>query len=81
MNKRAAGVIIKDNKILLMQRIENGLELFVFPGGNVEKGEIVEEAAVREIKEELSLDVKLDKLLFKFENKFRYEQDGKEYCS
>lgn len=81
MNKRAVGVIIKDDKVLLMKRVKNGLTRFVFPGGNVEKGETLEQAAIREIKEELSLDVKIDKLIFEYLNKFIDQEDGKEYCS
>lgn len=65
MKKRAVGVIIKDNKILILRRIKNGEEYFVIPGGSVEKGESVKEAVVREMKEELSLDITIDRLLFK----------------
>jgi ADP-ribose pyrophosphatase YjhB (NUDIX family) len=36
LNKRAAAVIIKDGKILLMRRVKNGREYFVFPGGGIE---------------------------------------------
>jgi len=67
--KRAVGIIIKDDKILLMNRFRNGEGwtqgwYFVFPGGGVEEGETIEEAVIREIKEELSIDAKINKLLF-----------------
>jgi mutator protein MutT len=62
--KRAAGIIIKDDQILLMHRFNKGREYYVFPGGSVENGESVEEAAIREMKEELGLDVKLGELFF-----------------
>jgi len=65
---RVAAVIIKDNQILLMHRIKNGQEYFVFPGGGVEKGETLEEAIKREIREEFCLEIKLDQLLFKINN-------------
>lgn len=68
MRVRVAGVIIKDDKILLMRRVKNGREYFVFPGGAVEKGESPKDALVREIKEELSLDAKPDKLLLEMVN-------------
>lgn len=74
MKIRAIGVIIKNGEVLLMRRVRDGREYFVFPGGAVEKGETIEEAVVREIKEELSLDVKINKLLFEMEN-----LDEKEY--
>ncbi len=73
MDKRTVAVIIKDGKILLMHRIKNGREYFVFPGGGVEKDESIEDGIVREIKEELSLDIKIDKTLFQIENQDRTE--------
>ncbi len=54
---RAGVIIIQDNKILLIHRFNEGKEYFVLPGGGVEVGETVEEAAIREAKEETSLDV------------------------
>lgn len=49
-----AAIIIKDNKIFATQRgygeFKDGWE---FPGGKVEQGEALENAIVREIKEEL----------------------------
>ena len=51
MPQRAVGVIIKDNKILLMRRIKNGQEYYVFPGGGVKEGESTETAIIREIRE------------------------------
>ena len=54
---RVTGIIIKDGKILLIRRIKDGEEYFVFPGGNMEEGEKEEETLAREIKEELNLDV------------------------
>ncbi len=73
MENRAVGVIIKDDKILLMQRVKNSREYFCFPGGTVEKGETNEKAAIREIREEVSLDVKIKEFLFEIENQDRKE--------
>ena len=70
---RVAAIIIKDNKILLMRRRKEGQEYFVFPGGGINEGESVEQAITREIKEELSLDVKIDKALFQIENRGQQE--------
>jgi len=61
---RAAGILIKDNKILLIHRIREGKEFWVFPGGGVEKNERVEDAVVREIKEESSINCKATRLLY-----------------
>ena len=73
MNKRVAAIIVRDNKILLMHRIKEGQEYFVFPGGGIEENESVEDAIIRETKEELSLDIKIDKLLFEIENRGQKE--------
>src|SRR3990172_12032509 len=54
---RVSGVIIKNNKILLMHRKKYGREYWVFPGGKVEPGETQEQAIAREIKEETSLEI------------------------
>lgn len=78
MRIRAAGVIIKDDKILLMHRFKNRREYFVFPGGGVEGGESAEMALKREIKEELDLDVKSAENFFELENNFQGSQQ-KEY--
>jgi 2-amino-4-hydroxy-6-hydroxymethyldihydropteridine diphosphokinase len=57
----AAAVIRRDNKILICQRAaedECG-RLWEFPGGKRELGETLEECIVREIREELELDIKV----------------------
>ncbi|MEO6213107.1 MAG: NUDIX hydrolase [Vicinamibacterales bacterium] len=64
--KVAVGTVVgtMDGKIVLVRRaIEPGYGLWVFPGGYVDKGEVVTEAAIREAKEEAGLDVRLDRLL------------------
>jgi mutator protein MutT len=53
---KAAGIIIRDRK-LLVERSE-GKEFFIAPGGSVEPGETVEQAVVRELKEEFDINVK-----------------------
>ena len=69
MRKRVAAVIIKDNQILLMQRIKDGRKYFVFPGGGVKIGENLESAVKREIKDEFGIDIKIERFLFRIENK------------
>ncbi len=68
MRQRVVATIIKNNKILLLHRIKNGKECYVFPGGGVEADESLEEALDREVEEELGLKVKEKKLLFKISN-------------
>ncbi len=61
---RAVAIVVKQDKVLLMHRWKNGKEYHVFPGGGVEEGETIEDATIREIKEETTLDVRIDKLLY-----------------
>lgn len=55
-----AAVILKDDKVLITQRKSGGNQEFKweFPGGKLEKGESPEKCLIREIKEELNLDIK-----------------------
>ena len=57
-------MIVNNGKILLMHRINSGKEHHVFPGGGVENEETVEQAVLREVQEETSLEVKIEKLLY-----------------
>lgn len=57
-------LIIYGGKIVLIRRKNPPFaNQFALPGGFVEVGETVEEAAIREAKEETGLDIKLLKLL------------------
>ncbi len=63
MSYRAAIILLQDDKIALIERHRAGQHYFTFPGGHVEPGETPEQAAVRETKEELGLDVSIQRLL------------------
>ena len=53
--------VIDDGKILLTRRED--FEVWCLPGGSVEDGESLAEAALREAKEETGVDVKLTRLV------------------
>ena len=55
-NVRSYGLIIKNKKILVCNENINNFSATKFPGGGVEKNESPEDALIREIKEELSLE-------------------------
>lgn len=57
-------IIQRDSQILFVKRKRDPFkEHFVFPGGFVNEGEKVEDAALREVKEETSLSVELVDIL------------------
>lgn len=57
-------LIKKDGKYLLIkERLEDKKEYWIIPGGGVSFGESLEEALVREVKEELGLKVKIIKFI------------------
>ena len=60
-----AAIIRKGDKIFATQRGYGDFkDWWEFPGGKMEAGETPEEALVREIKEELSTDIRVDKFLY-----------------
>lgn len=61
---RSAAIVLKDNQVLLMHRINKGKEYYVFPGGGVEESESLEDTATRETLEEMSVKVEIQKLLY-----------------
>ena len=60
---RAAVILIQDGKIALLERNRRGTRYFVFPGGGVDKGETVEQAAAREADEELGVQVTVSRMV------------------
>ncbi len=64
MRHRAAVVIIHEGRVLLMHRRKADRDYWVVPGGGVEEGETVEQAARREVEEETGLEVTLDRELW-----------------
>lgn len=57
-------IILYDHKIVLIKRKNPPYEdYYALPGGFVEKGETVEQALIRESKEETGLDVEILKLV------------------
>lgn len=75
---RAAAVILQRDEILLMHRFYDGREYYVFPGGGVEEGELPEDAAIRELKEEFNIDIKREDELWQVVNT-AYGKTRREY--
>lgn len=63
--KVIASALVKNNGKYLFVRevLESGNHYWIVPGGHVEFGETIEDAARREIKEETNLDIEIVKFL------------------
>lgn len=72
---RVVGVIVKDDKYLV-QNI-GGKDYYVLPGGHVRIGESSDDALIREVREELEIDIlKKDFRLFCYHENI-YEKDNR----
>ena len=57
MKEKSCGAIVfKDDSVLIIEQFQG---FFSFPKGHVEKGETEEETAIREVKEETNIDIKI----------------------
>ena len=62
----AAAIVVNDrNEVLLIKGPKRGWEM---PGGQVEEGESLREAAIRETKEESGIDIEVTKFCGIFQN-------------
>jgi 8-oxo-dGTP diphosphatase len=64
MADRRCMAIMENDQILLVRQTYRGQPVWTLPGGGLEPGETPAEAAVRETKEEVNLDVKVLRLLY-----------------
>lgn len=62
----AVAIIDNDNRVLLSKRLKHKFlgEMWEFPGGKIENNETPKEALIREIKEELGVDLCLECINF-----------------
>lgn len=69
-----AAVIVQDERILCVQRNENKYDYiskkWEFPGGKVEVNEAIEDTIVREIAEELNLEIKVNQFLIQVDHSY-----------
>lgn len=65
--KVAAAAVVRwdDGRVMLLRRAQRDQAhgLWILPGGHVDRGEVAEEAALREVAEETGLQVELERLL------------------
>lgn len=69
--KVVAAIIQKENKILATKRgYGEFINMWEFPGGKIEPGETKKQALVREIKEELNVEINVDKFAIDIEYQY-----------
>ncbi len=59
----AKAVILRDERVLLIRYKNGDSEHYNFPGGGIQRGESIRKGLRREVLEETSLDVKVNRLL------------------
>lgn len=59
---RARVIVVRNGRVAAIERFRRGRQYWVMPGGGVEEGETIEQAALREAVEELGVPVRLGRL-------------------
>lgn len=65
---RVAGVLVREGRML----VQNDGEAYALPGGHLRFGETMEEALIREFREEMGIGVVCERLLWSEENFWRW---------
>jgi len=61
---RVTGILIEEEKLLLVEQDVTNSRNWSLPGGRLEFGETIEQCLIREIKEETGLDISIGGLLY-----------------
>ena len=69
MKRATAAVIVHNNKTLIAQRVKDNF--WEFPGGKIDPGETPDECIIREMKEELNIDIRIERSLGVLEGTYR----------
>ena len=61
---RVCAAIIRDGAILMVRHVHDGRDYWTLPGGAVEAGETLEQAVLRELREETNLSARVVRPLY-----------------
>ncbi len=78
--ERHAGIVTKEREVLLVHRVKNGYEYYVFPGGHRRVDEKGENTVIREVLEETGIEVRESKIAFEFKDYFNNKIDYYYLC-
>ena len=73
---RVCGILKFNNKYLIVRMNEN--KFYCLPGGHIELGEDTNEAVLREMREELDFEVKIERMVCVIQNFFK-DENGKTF--
>lgn len=77
MGDRACAVLVRRGRILLVRQRYRGQSIWTFPGGGIAPGETPEAAAIREVREEVGLEIAIERPLRQCP---RTGVEGTSYC-
>lgn len=78
--ERHAGIVVKGHQVLMIHRIKNGEEYYVFPGGHRRIDEKGEDVVLREIEEETAIIAANSKIAFKHYDTEKQQADFYYLC-
>lgn len=68
---RSTGIVLQNNRLLLMKQVFKGEVFYTLPGGGWEDGETLENTCKREIREEFNIDVVVGRCIYLLDSKTR----------
>ena len=75
MRQRACGIVIRDEHLLMVRHVHDNRDYWTFPGGGIEAGETILQAARREVQEETGIELNPLGLIYSFES-----NDNQSHC-
>ncbi len=72
---RAVAIVLNKNRLLVMFRRNGGKEYYTLPGGGIEPRETAKQAVRREVQEEASIDIEVDRQIYEH----HYDDGSKQY--